>query len=92
MPWEIEVCIPYLYAQIAIIEPKIICTLGNTPLNALVSSKLTIGTVHGTLLEKDGFKFSPMYHPAAVLYHGELKGTLKKDFLKLKELLNAEQK
>jgi uracil-DNA glycosylase len=33
-----------------------------------------------------------MYHPAAALYHGELKGTLKKDFLKLKELLNAEQK
>jgi DNA polymerase len=89
-PSEIEACIPYLYAQIAIIEPKIICTLGNTPLNALVSPTLTIGAVHGTLLEKDGFRFFPMYHPAAALYHGELRGTLKKDFLKLKELLDAE--
>jgi uracil-DNA glycosylase len=58
----------------------------------LISQKLTIGTVHGRLLEKDGFRFFPMYHTAAALYHGELKGTLKKDFLKLKELLNAEQK
>jgi uracil-DNA glycosylase family 4 len=89
---EVEACIPYLYAQIAIIDPKIICTLGNTPLNSLISPKLTIGSVHGTLLEKDGFKFFPMYHPAAALYHGELKETLKQDFLKLKELLNAEQK
>jgi DNA polymerase len=56
----------------------------------LVSPTLTIGAVHGTLLEKDGFRFFPMYHPAAALYHGELRGTLKKDFLKLKELLDAE--
>jgi uracil-DNA glycosylase len=28
-----------------------------------------------------------MYHPAAVLYHGALKGTLKEDFDKLKDFL-----
>ncbi len=89
---EVDACIPYLYAQIAIIQPKIICTLGNTPLNALISPKLTIGSVHGRLLEKDGFRFFPMYHTAAALYHGELKEILEKDFIKLKELLNDEQK
>lgn len=86
---EVQSCIPYLYAQIAIIQPKIVCTLGNTPLNALVLPKLTIGSVHGKLLERDGFVFFPMYHPAAALYHGELKDVLENDFLKLKEVLNS---
>ena len=84
---EIEACKPYLYAQIAIIQPKVICTLGNTPLNTLISPNLTIGRVHGTVLEKDGFTFMPLYHPAAALYHNALKKTLVEDFGKLKELL-----
>ncbi len=84
---EVEACKPYLYAQIAIIQPKVICTLGNTPLNTLISPRLTIGRVHGTVLEKDGFTFMPLYHPAAALYHNALKKTLIEDFNKLKELL-----
>ncbi len=84
---EIEACKPYLYAQIAIIQPKVICTLGNTPLNTLISPNLTIGRVHGRVFIKDGFTFIPLYHPAAALYHNALKGTLKEDFKKLKEYL-----
>lgn len=84
---EIEACKPYLYAQIAIIQPKVICTLGNTPLNTLIAPNLTIGRVHGRVFKKDGFTFIPLYHPAAALYHNALKGTLKEDFKKLKEYI-----
>ncbi len=84
---EIEACKPYLYAQIAIIQPKIICTLGNTPLNTLISPHLTIGRVHGKVFKKDGFTFIPLYHPAAALYHNALKVVLKEDFAKLKDYL-----
>jgi uracil-DNA glycosylase family 4 len=85
---EIEACKPYLYAQIAIIQPKVICTLGNTPLATLISPNLTIGKVHGQVFEKDGFTFVPLYHPAAALYHNALKDTLKEDFKKLKSFLD----
>ncbi len=85
---EIEACKPYLYAQIAIIQPKVICTLGNTPLNTLVSPSLTIGKVHGKVFTRDGFTFIPLYHPAAALYHNALKPILREDFRKLKEYLN----
>ncbi len=85
---EIEACKPYLFAQIAIIQPKVICTLGNTPLNTLIAPNLSIGRVHGQVFEKDGFTFIPLYHPAAALYHNALKDTLREDFRKLKAFLD----
>ena len=85
---EIEACKPYLYAQIAIIQPKVICTLGNTPLKTIISPNLSIGRIHGKVLEKEGFTFIPLYHPAAALYHNALKDTLKEDFKKLKTFLD----
>ncbi|MCD6107649.1 MAG: uracil-DNA glycosylase [Caldisericaceae bacterium] len=87
LPLEVDACKPYLIAQIALVQPEVICTLGNTPLKTLISSELSIGKIHGTVIKKDGFTFMPMYHPAAVLYHGALKGTLKEDFDKLKDFL-----
>jgi DNA polymerase len=85
---EVEACLQFLYGQIAIIQPTVIVTLGNIPLNTLVSDKLAIGAVHGQELSKDGFDFLPMYHPAAVLYHNELLSVLEKDFLKLSEVVS----
>lgn len=89
---EIEACLPYLYAQIAIIQPKLICILGNTALNAIVSDSLNISKVRGRLLSKDGFNFFPTFHPAAALYHGEKKDDLREDFNKLKETLELIKK
>ncbi|MFU2157980.1 MULTISPECIES: uracil-DNA glycosylase [Caldisericum] len=85
---EVEACIPYLYAQISVIEPEIIVTLGNTPLNALVSPALKVSSVHGRVFEKDGLKFFVTFHPAAALYHGEYKELLMEDFMKLKQILD----
>ncbi|PMP82527.1 MAG: uracil-DNA glycosylase [Caldisericum exile] len=85
---EVEACIPYLYAQISVIEPEIIVTLGNTPLNALVSPALKVSSVHGRVFEKDGLKFFVTFHPAAALYHGEYKELLIEDFMKLKQILD----
>ncbi len=90
LPTEVEACKPYLIAQIAIIQPKVICTLGNTPLKTLVAPELNIGRVHGRIFEKGGFTFFPMYHPAAALYHNALRDTLMEDFSKLRDLLNSE--
>jgi len=87
-PEEVEACLPYLYAQISVIEPEIIVTLGNTPLNALISPTLKVSSVHGRVFEKDGLRFFVTFHPAAALYHGEYKDLLVKDFMKLKEILD----
>lgn len=86
---EMNACLPYLFAQISIINPELIVTLGNTPLNALISPTLKVSSVHGRIIEKDGLRFFVTFHPAAGLYHGEYKELIRQDFFKLKEILNT---
>ncbi len=47
LPDEIEVCKPYLFRQIELIEPKVVCTLGNFSLKLLTRSNTGISRVHG---------------------------------------------
>ena len=84
---EISNCREYLHAQISLIKPKLICTLGNPSLKSLIDKSLTIGKVHGTVLEKSGLRFFPIYHPAASLHNPGLRTALVDDFRKLKEYL-----
>lgn len=100
---EIKTHSPFLIEQIKIIKPKIIITLGNfaskfvlAGFNVENMKKIKgITFLHGKLFEKkiNGLKFIviPMYHPAAILYKKNLEKDLKKDFLKLKELLNQKK-
>ncbi len=87
---EIDSFRGYLYEEISIIDPKIIVTLGNTPLKGIFNEDLKIGEVHGNLMEKDikdsTYKiFPPLYHPAAIIYRQELKEVYMRDLLVLKK-------
>jgi len=88
-PQEIEACQPYLQNQIKLLNPRVIITLGNFALQALLKEKLNISKVHGEVLHKDGILFFPSYHPAASLYVRRLESVIKADFAKLKEILKG---
>jgi DNA polymerase len=60
---------PYLMAQIEVIEPKVIVTLGRHGLNCFLPD-LVIGQVHGKPQKWQGHVVLPLYHPAVVLYGG----------------------
>ena len=85
---------PYLLKQIAIIQPKIIVTLGRHSGQAFIPS-LRISVDHGkpvgvkVIIEGQNkeIKILPLYHPAAALYNGSLKGTLVQDFKMIKKIL-----
>jgi DNA polymerase len=87
---EIEACNDWLNAQIALIGPKIICTLGSPALKTLISPKLKISEVRCKVFRKSGILFIPLYHPAAALHRPPLMETLQNDFLVLKDLINRE--
>jgi DNA polymerase len=87
---EIEACNEWLNAQIALIEPKIICTLGSPALKTLISPKLKISEVRCKVFRKSGILFIPLYHPAAALHRPPLMETLQNDILVLKDLINRE--
>jgi DNA polymerase len=67
-PDEIAACQPYLERQIAAVRPKVLCTLGNTPLRALMGDNtLGITRLRGQRLDWRGLPLIPTFHPAYLL-------------------------
>ncbi len=66
-PDEIEQCRPFLRRQIALIQPKVIVTLGKFGLQALTDRAYSISAVRGRWLDYNGIKLMPTYHPAYLL-------------------------
>jgi uracil-DNA glycosylase len=90
-PEEIDACRPYLWRQIEVIRPKVICTLGNFATKLLSGDPRGITKVHGqpraTEISGHRLYLYPIFHPAAALYTPANLATLKEDFLRLPELL-----
>jgi uracil-DNA glycosylase family 4 len=92
-PDEIEACQGYLYTQIQLIRPSVICTLGNFSTKLLTGSPLGITRVRGrpqphTFGAVD-VQLYPIYHPAAALYTPAMLEMLRSDFSRLPELLRG---
>lgn len=92
LPEEIEACSPHLMEQIAIIRPKVICTLGRFATKLLAETDQSMSAVHGRAKERslagvDTIIF-PMFHPAAALYTPANRQVLQEDFAKLRFLLD----
>lgn len=84
---EVAACSLYLYAELAVIEPEVICLLGNTALRFFFGDQYSIGQVRGTMLTKDQQRFMPTYHPAAALRNSQYIQVIQGDLRKLSELV-----
>ena len=88
---EIEACKPYLFEQVRLIEPRVVCTLGNFATKLLSGNPAGITRVRGTpqVHELGGRTvfLLPLFHPAAALRTPAVKETLRGDFELLPELL-----
>ena len=72
---EIEACIPYLGRQVALIAPKIICTLGLPATQTLLGIRGSMGSMRGKMYVEGDVKVIPTYHPAAALRDPEVQET-----------------
>lgn len=90
LPEEIEHCKPFLMKQIELINPKVICTLGNFSTKLILNKNVNISKVHGQSFAEGGRWVFPTYHPAAALYTNATRSALEEDFKKLAELLKKE--
>lgn len=87
LPEEISMCIDYLYAQIDMIKPKIICGLGKFASQTLLEVDIPISKLRGNWHEYRGIKFMPTYHPAYLLRNPQDKKLVWEDMKKImKEL------
>ena len=86
LPEELAACNDYLDQQIAIINPKIIITLGRFSMGKFMPGA-KISQVHGQMRRVDGRFVIAMFHPAAALHQAALKPAILKDFSQLPNLL-----
>jgi len=91
LPQEIETCQQYLYRQLELIEPRVVCTLGNFATKLLRESPQGITRLHGQAeVRRIGprtVRLYPLYHPAAALYTPSMLATLREDFARISDLL-----
>lgn len=85
-PYELATCRPYLDRQIALVDPRVIVTLGRYSLGTFFPGDV-IGRVHGTIREQNGRHFFAMYHPAAALHQERYKQTIIDDMKTLGQWL-----
>ncbi len=102
MPEEIAHYSPFLDRQVQIIQPKVIATLGRHSMGYVMrrydldDDLDAIGEIHGKSFDTIFFDedrqphpvtIVTLYHPAAALYNGGMRETLKKDFKILKKYI-----
>jgi uracil-DNA glycosylase family 4 len=90
-PAEIDNCQGYLMQKVELIEPKVICTLGNFATKLLRADPTGITRLHGQpevrVIGSRAVRLYPIFHPAAALYTPSNVEVLRADFARLPELL-----
>jgi DNA polymerase len=88
-PQEMDFCLPYLRAQIEVVQPKVLVALGNTAVSGLLGPDQSrrMGRIRGTWQEFAGIPLMPTYHPSYVLRYGnnKTKREIWEDMLKVME-------
>lgn len=86
---ELALFTPFLMRESAMVQPGIIVTLGNVPLQAYLGKHQTVGQCHGKVhLTQEGMRVFSLYHPASMIYRPQLRETYAEDIMALKELLD----
>jgi uracil-DNA glycosylase family 4 len=66
-PDEIAACEPFLKAQLAIIRPRVIVSLGRYATHALLGTRAPISTLRGKWFHYEGVDLMPTFHPSFLL-------------------------
>jgi uracil-DNA glycosylase family 4 len=91
LPQEIDACQDYLFRQLELIEPRVVCSLGNFSTKLLRGDPTGITRLHGReevrRIGPRRVRLFPIYHPAAALYTPKMLDILREDFHRLPALL-----
>jgi uracil-DNA glycosylase len=92
MPDEIEACRPYLTEHVVLVDPKVVCTLGNFATRVILDRPVAISRVRGVRHAWDGRVVIPTFHPAAVLRGGgdasRTMAQVRQDFAAIRSALD----
>lgn len=90
-PHELASCQHWLFSQLELIQPTMVCTLGNFATKLLRGEPVGISKIHGQeevrTIGPRAVRLYPLYHPAAALYTPSTLEMLRADFLRIPEIL-----
>jgi uracil-DNA glycosylase len=92
MPDEIEACKPYLQEHVELVDPRVVCTLGNFATRVILERPVAISKVRGERHAWQGRMVIPTFHPAAVLRGGgdasRAMAQIREDFATIRQALD----
>ncbi len=90
-PAEIHACRPYLLAQLAAVDPKVVVALGDLASRSLTGRKEAASRIRGRAIPLDGRYVFPTLSLSRALYTPAERALLASDFSRLPELLSTER-
>lgn len=84
---EAAICRPFLFREIATVQPEVIVVMGNTALRNLLEVREGITRVRGQFQDFRGIKVMPTFHPAYLLRDPSKKRETWDDVKKVREYL-----
>lgn len=87
LPSEVASCVPYLRAQIELLDPEIICTLGNPATQTLLGVTEAISRMRGRFSSYRGVPVMPTFHPSYLLRNPADKKLSWKDLQQIMQRL-----
>ena len=87
---EAMACMNYLRNQVILVKPEIIVLLGSVALKNILGKEYGITASRGKWIEKNGIKYMPTWHPAALLRDETKKIEFIKDLKLVIEELNKQ--
>src|SRR5262249_39556248 len=86
---EAAICRPFLFREIAAIQPEVIVVMGNTALRNLLESREGITRVRGRFQDFRGIKVMPTFHPAYLLRDPSKKRETWEDLKMVRDYLET---
>jgi uracil-DNA glycosylase family 4 len=87
---EIETCLPFLKAQLNLIRPQVVCTLGRIAAQTLLGREFKITRERGRWHSFMDIPLMPTYHPAYLLRNPSAKRQVWDDIQKIMKHLGLE--
>ena len=89
-PDEVASCQPFLFRQIASVQPKVIVTLGAFAARSLLDTLAPVSRLRGRVYDVHGAKLIPTFHPSFLLRSPGYKREAWEDLKKALALLDRE--
>ena len=79
---------PFVWRELAVVQPKVVILLGNTAAKALLNTKKPISKIRGEFQENDGMMLMPTFNPAYLLRDPTKKREVWEDMKQVRDFLN----